>query len=52
MNKNLTRAIVRVRSILREAEQATQPCGIRPASEKTASDKLALAVRELEGALS
>lgn len=50
-NPDLTRLICRVRAMLREAEQATLPCGIRPPNHEAARDKLLTAARELEGAL-
>lgn len=48
---NLTRAIARAKTWLREAERATVPCGVKPANQNEARAKLALAVKELEAAL-
>lgn len=50
-SNDLTRTIARVRAMLREAEQATLPCGIRPPNHQAARDKLLTAARELQGAL-
>ena len=48
---DLTRTIARVRSMLREAEQATLPCGVRPPNPQAARAKLHQVARELEGVL-
>lgn len=48
---DLTRTIARVRAMLREAEQATLPCGVRPPNPQAARDKLLTAARELQGVL-
>jgi hypothetical protein len=48
---DLTRLICRVRSMLREAEQATLPCGVRPPNHQAARAKLHQVARELEAAL-
>lgn len=50
-SNDLTRTIARVRAMLREAEQATLPCGVRPPNHQAARDKLLTAARELQGAL-
>ena len=48
---NLTRTITRAEAWLREAKQATVPCGVKPANQSEARRKLAMAVKELEAAL-
>ncbi|MFN8996097.1 MAG: hypothetical protein ACK5X3_20855 [Pseudomonadota bacterium] len=48
---DLTRTIARLRSMLREAEQATLPCGVRPPNPQAARAKLHQVARELEGVL-
>lgn len=50
-SNDLTRTIARVRAMLREAEQATLPCGIRPPNHQAARAKLHQVARELEGVL-
>ncbi len=48
---NMRRLIIRLRTILREAENATLPCGLKPADYELAIGKLMTAAKELEGAL-
>lgn len=48
---DLTRTIARVRAMLREAETATMPSGIKPPNHTAARAKLHQAARELEGVL-
>jgi hypothetical protein len=50
-NSDLTRIISRVRSILREAEQAALPCGIRPPNHNAARAKLQKVAQTIEGML-
>lgn len=48
---DITRTIARVRAMLREAEQATLPSGIKPPNQAAARAKLHQVARELEAAL-
>jgi hypothetical protein len=50
-NTDLTRTIARVRAMLREAEQATLPCGVRPPNPQAVRAILHQVARELEGVL-
>jgi hypothetical protein len=48
---DITRVIANLRSMLREAEQAALPCGVRPPNPQAARAKLHQVARELEGVL-
>jgi hypothetical protein len=50
-NSDLTRIISRARSMLREAEQAALPCGIRPPNHNAARAKLHQVAQAIEGVL-
>ena len=48
---SMRRLIIRLRAILREAEQATLPCGLKPADYEAAVGKLMTAAEELQSAI-